>query len=100
MDDLERMAKVRNPKRSENLRASAIGMALILGWVGPASAQLPGLPGPAKPASASRPAPSEKPIPAKASPGAVFSSPSGPIHSDKEIKDASIQATLQDLRSQ
>ena len=100
MEDLEAMVKFWNMRSIGTLRNLAIGMAMVVGWVGPASAQVPGLPGSAKPASSPKPDPSVKPIPAKDSPGAVFSATSGPIHVDQKVDDIDIRATLDDLLNQ
>ncbi len=88
---------MRSPK---SWRAAAVVVALALAPGGPASAQVPGIPGSAKPAASPKPDPSQKPIPAKDTPGAVFSATSGPIHVNSKIADADIQATLEDLLGQ
>jgi small conductance mechanosensitive channel len=75
-----------------------LAAGMVLAWGAPTSAQVPDLTGAARPAPA--PNPSEKPIPAKDTPGAVFSATSGPISVNQKIFDPDIQATLEDLLSQ
>jgi small conductance mechanosensitive channel len=82
------------------LRVLALAVGMALAWPSTAPAQLPGLPGGAKPASAPKPDPSQKPIPAKDTPGAVFATSPGPIAVNKKVEDAAIQRTLADLLGQ
>ncbi len=63
----------------------------------PARAQLPSLPGGAKPAPAPQDDPSKKPVAAKDSPGTVFTTTSGPITVNKKVDDADIEKTLEKL---
>ncbi len=74
-----------------------LAMSLALSWTSLSSAQLPGLPGTARPAPAPKDDPSRKPVAAKNNPGAVFTTTSGPIAVEKKIPDADIDQTLTEL---
>jgi len=76
---------------------SVVFLFLILAGNSPCFAQLPGLPSPAKPASPPKADPSKKPVPAKDTPGAVFSTTSGPIAVNKKVDDPAIEKTLSEL---
>jgi small conductance mechanosensitive channel len=89
-----------NPTVSKTF-AATITLALVLAWSPTALGQLPNLPGAAaKPAPPPKADPSKKPIPAKDSPGAVFSTTSGPIAVDKKVDDSAIAKTLKELLDQ
>jgi small conductance mechanosensitive channel len=77
-----------------------IALTLMLAWTSTAAAQLPNLPGATKPAPAPKADPSKKPVPAKDTPGAIFSTTSGPIAVDKKVDDSAIQKTLKELLDQ
>jgi small conductance mechanosensitive channel len=80
--------------------AGMVALGVALAWHSSAVAQLPSLPGAAKPAATPKADPSKKPVPAKDTPGAVFSTTSGPIAVDKKVDDPAIKKTLTELLEQ
>ena len=82
------------------IRMLALAFGLALAWGPTAPAQLPGLPGAAKPATPPKADPSQKPVPAKDNSGAVFATTSGPIAVNKKVDDGAIRKTLVDLLHQ
>ena len=91
-----------DPDRRPNRFALTAMAVLIPALAGgqTALAQLPGLPGAAKPAQAPKADPSKRPVPAKETPGAVFATTSGPIAVGKKVDDSAIQQTLSELLGQ
>ncbi len=80
--------------------ALVVALAVALGPAPARAQQLPGLPGLSKPATAPKADPSQKPLPTKGAPGAIFSATSGPIKVNQKVDDGAIAATLDDLLGQ
>ncbi len=83
--------------RTHFLRIAVLGVGLALGGTSSGLAQIPSLPGGAKPAPAPKADPSQKPVAANNSPGTVFSTTSGPIVVSKKVPDADIDQALTEL---
>ncbi len=98
------MMTTKDPKMRTNAKMKGIvgihavlGIGMVLAWASPTPAQLPGLPGAAKPATAPKADPSKQPVSDKDGSGAVFATTSGPIAVSKKVSDRDIQKTLSDL---
>ncbi len=88
------IGRANGANRAGVLLAGAVAVGITLGWTIAAPAQFPGLPAEARPAPAPKADPTRKPVPAKGTPGAVFTATSGPIHVDQKVDDDAIRRTL------
>lgn len=82
---------------ANRFRIPVLALVVALACSSNSNAQLPGLPGGAKPTAAPKADPSKNPVAAKDQPGTVFATTSGPIAVTKKVPDAEIDQILTEL---